>query len=234
MYTQGKIVSWDVSKGFGFARTLQAKQDVFVHISDFDASEYLPVVDQEISFILKQLDDGKFRAEEITFCGKKRQRRPKQIGKFVPLVLISFMAFLLFTTQTGKLPSVVALYYLLMSGITYFSYARDKRAAIAGNWRVSEFSLQLQSLLGGWPGAWFAQLNLRHKSKKQSFKWLFYITVLANLGALSWLFSEPGSLYIHSLAINLNFYLLSLPYIDFIQLWWWKLDYWLNNFRQTG
>ena len=148
MYTQGIIIAWDDSKGFGFASTRQGKQDkqdVFLHISDFASSEYQPVVDQEIRFILTQVEGGKLRAEAITFCGKKRQRKNKQLGKFVPLVLLSFIAFLIFTTQTGRLPSLVAVYYLLLSGITYFSYARDKRAAQAGNWRVSEFSLQMQA-----------------------------------------------------------------------------------------
>jgi heme/copper-type cytochrome/quinol oxidase subunit 3 len=45
------------------------------------------------------------------------------------------------------------------------------------------------SLVGGWPGALVAQQKLRHKSQKQSFRIVFWITVLLNCAAFSWLFT---------------------------------------------
>ncbi|NRA59606.1 MAG: DUF1294 domain-containing protein [Psychrobium sp.] len=72
------------------------------------------------------------------------------------------------------------LYYGLLSLVTFIVYAIDKRAAINGKFRTQENTLHLLSLLGGWPGALIAQNKLRHKTKKQPFKSIFYGTVLSN------------------------------------------------------
>ncbi|HMW70703.1 MAG TPA: DUF1294 domain-containing protein [Cellvibrionaceae bacterium] len=71
-----------------------------------------------------------------------------------------------------------------MSAIAYSLYAWDKRAAQASRWRISERNLHLVALLGGWPGAIFAQQRLRHKSQKLSFRVIFYSTVLINVALL--------------------------------------------------
>ncbi|MEJ1377111.1 MAG: DUF1294 domain-containing protein, partial [Candidatus Sedimenticola sp. (ex Thyasira tokunagai)] len=52
---------------------------------------------------------------------------------------------------------------------------------------------------GGWPGALIAQQKLRHKSKKQPFRVVYWFTVAANCGALVWLLSPGGALTIRSL-----------------------------------
>lgn len=74
--------------------------------------------------------------------------------------------------------------YLLMSLLTFISYARDKRAAERGQWRTSEIMLQLQALLCGWPGALLARQWLRHKSSKVSFSLVLWLMVLLNLAGL--------------------------------------------------
>jgi len=48
------------------------------------------------------------------------------------------------------------------------------------------------ALAVGWPGALIAQQALRHKSKKTSFRTLFWVTVLINCAFLSWLHTESG------------------------------------------
>lgn len=75
----------------------------------------------------------------------------------------------------------LALWYLLLSLITLGVYWWDKRAAIHGNWRVPERTLHMLALLGGWPGAWLGQYWLRHKTRKASFRVMFWLTVLVNL-----------------------------------------------------
>ena len=42
----------------------------------------------------------------------------------------------------------------------------------------------LLELLCGWPGAWFAQRVLRHKSVKMSFRIVFFVAVALNLDGL--------------------------------------------------
>lgn len=75
---------------------------------------------------------------------------------------------------------------MVLSLLTFIIYALDKSAAKNGAWRAEESTLHLLSLAGGWPGALIAQQKLRHKSKKQSFRSVFWVTVLLNCGAFAW------------------------------------------------
>lgn len=72
-------------------------------------------------------------------------------------------------------------------------YAVDKSAARKGNWRTKETSLHLLSLVGGWPGALLAQKLVRHKTRKQPFVTIFWITTLVNAGIFVWLLTPDGA-----------------------------------------
>ena len=71
-------------------------------------------------------------------------------------------------------------YGLVISALTYWAYARDKRLAQEGEWRISEARLHLWELLGGWPGAWIAQRRLRHKCSKSGYQFVFWLIVLGH------------------------------------------------------
>ena len=77
------------------------------------------------------------------------------------------------------LPLLLAL-YLSASVAVFLLYGWDKAASMSGQWRTRESTLHILSLLGGWPGALLAQRVFRHKSRKHSFKAVFWLTVLAN------------------------------------------------------
>ena len=88
-------------------------------------------------------------------------------------------------------------YGLMISVLTYWAYARDKRRALQGEWRISEYQLHLWELLGGWPGAWIAQRRLRHKCSKGSYQFVFWLIVLGyQIAAFDsfqdWQFSRAG------------------------------------------
>ena len=76
--------------------------------------------------------------------------------------------------------------YLAMSLITFAIYAFDKSASKNGRWRVPEKSLHTLSLIGGWPGAMIGQRVLRHKTVKQPFRFIFWLTVATNIAAVIW------------------------------------------------
>lgn len=76
---------------------------------------------------------------------------------------------------------IVLASYIALSIITFIFYAVDKSAARKSAQRISERTLHLASLLGGWPGAIIAQKTLRHKTKKQPFRIVFWITTIVNI-----------------------------------------------------
>ena len=88
----------------------------------------------------------------------------------------------------GRLPWIVLTAVALLNLATFYVYWRDKAAAMQNGWRASENQLHALALAGGWPGAWFAQQILRHKSSKRSFRQLYWATVALNLlGLVAWL-----------------------------------------------
>jgi uncharacterized membrane protein YsdA (DUF1294 family) len=76
-------------------------------------------------------------------------------------------------------------WYLAASIATFAAYAVDKAAARRHADRIAERTLHLLSLAGGWPGAAAGQALLRHKSRKQPFRAIFWFTVAANLCMLA-------------------------------------------------
>lgn len=197
----GTLSTWNDDRGFGFispanpvdpapnGRTAQGKQ-TFVHIKAFPASlDRRPQVGDTLSFELGRSPDGKLQATFVQVAGAtttgrrhpRSNRRPRAVT-FLPIPL--FVAGYLAISATWPLPIWVAALYLAASILTYLAYAADKAAATAGRWRVSESTLLLLGLIGGWPGAIVAQQMLRHKTKKASFRSAFWGTVLANVGVL--------------------------------------------------
>ncbi|MFP3342438.1 DUF1294 domain-containing protein [Halomonas sp. SIMBA_159] len=87
-------------------------------------------------------------------------------------------------TEIPTYISYLLAWYVAVSVITYATYAWDKRAAIKKRQRVSEKMLHWLALVGGWPGAWCAQQQLRHKTQKTSFRRVYCVTVLLNIAAL--------------------------------------------------
>ena len=85
-----------------------------------------------------------------------------------------------------------------MSVVTILVYWSDKRRAEAGQRRVPEKVLHLLAVGGGWPGAWWVQRRLRHKTRKVPFQvafWLLVVVHLAVVGAVAYLLfahTPPG------------------------------------------
>jgi uncharacterized membrane protein YsdA (DUF1294 family) len=80
--------------------------------------------------------------------------------------------------------ALAAIVYISMSLVAAAVYAVDKRRAIRGAWRISEATLHLVELLGGWPGALVAQQVLRHKRQKRGYMLIFWFIVATH--AVAW------------------------------------------------
>jgi len=74
--------------------------------------------------------------------------------------------------------------YLMMSIICYVAYSRDKKSARAKQRRTPERTLHIYEFLGGWPGGFIAQRMLRHKNRKFSYQFSFWL--IAALHMAGW------------------------------------------------
>lgn len=113
-----------------------------------------------------------------------RPSRTKSAGPATYLAVLVLVVVYCLIWLHRPLPVWVAGIYIAASVACYVLYAIDKRAAVAGRNRISERTLHLVAVLGGWPGAIVAQQTLRHKTAKASFRRTFWATVVLNLAVL--------------------------------------------------
>jgi uncharacterized membrane protein YsdA (DUF1294 family) len=109
------------------------------------------------------------------------------------IFLILLLILLPISYLLGYSPVLFPIIILIVSLLTYLAYAKDKKAATKGQWRVSEKTLHLLSLFFGWPGAMIAQERLRHKTKKLSFRVIFWVTVLLNVAVIYSIHTPEGA-----------------------------------------
>ncbi len=194
MRYQGKITTWRDDQGFGFISPNGHGSKVFVHINSFSNRTHRPAGGEIVTYEVSLNEKGLSRAENVAFVGDRVQsKNANQRERVSPYIAAFFLAFVAFFAFVGKLPLSVLGLYLAASAVAYLAYWLDKSAAQDNRWRTPESTLHLFGLVGGWPGALFAQRILRHKSRKQSFQVVFWTTVLLNCSALGWLFSSHGS-----------------------------------------
>jgi len=84
-------------------------------------------------------------------------------------------------TQLSGLFAIYLLLTVVCSVIVFVLYGVDKRRAIKAKPRISERTLHLFALAGGWPGAYLGSRLFRHKSLKVSFRVVFWLTVAVHL-----------------------------------------------------
>lgn len=100
----------------------------------------------------------------------------------------SYLLYLAFTRGV-ELPATLAIYLLstvVCSVVAFVLYGADKRRAVREKPRISERTLHVLSILGGWPGAHLARQIFRHKTQKVSFRIVFWVIVAAHLFIISY------------------------------------------------
>lgn len=191
---KGKLTTWNDDRGYGFITPTHPGKQIFVHIKAFANPRRRPELNQFVSYDLSVDERGRAVASNAVLAGDRQRRdlHGKQ-RRWSGVIAAGFLIIVGVATLAGAIPAFVLYLYLGASVASYLVYARDKRAAATGAWRTKESGLHLLSLFGGWPGALVAQQTLRHKSAKQSFRALFWFTVLMNCGALGWLCTPSGA-----------------------------------------
>jgi len=71
-------------------------------------------------------------------------------------------------------------YYVVMNLFTFILYGVDKRRAIKKEWRISERSLILASVMGGAFGAFLGMYVFRHKIRHTKFQLIIPLTVIVH------------------------------------------------------
>jgi uncharacterized membrane protein YsdA (DUF1294 family)/cold shock CspA family protein len=199
MSIKGKITSWNDQKGFGFINPESGDKRIFVHISAFKNSRRRPTVDSKVSYTVSIDKHERPCAVNVALAGDEKSISTRSKGRSLSTVVaLTFLAFVGASVVMDRMPTKILVLYVSLSFITFVSYALDKSAAKKGAWRTPENTLHLLSITGGWPGALIAQEKLRHKSKKQSFRTVFWLTVLINCVTFIWLFSPSGAAVLRS------------------------------------
>ncbi|MEZ8370232.1 DUF1294 domain-containing protein [Vibrio splendidus] len=107
-------------------------------------------------------------------------------------IVITYLVLVAVSVLFAESSKALLVWYLVIGVVTFFVYAKDKRAAINGNWRVPEKTLHIFSVAGGWLGALIAQDKLRHKTQKQPFRSIYWLTVVINVAAFAWTLTPSG------------------------------------------
>jgi len=181
MRLEGRLKSWNDERGFGFIANSQGGKDVFVHISAFPPGGGRPVVNERLSFELEVEGNGRLRAYEVESLSQRKALPAPLPNKGSLLAIPLFAALYLGVEAEWGVPSLFLVLYPAVSLMCFIAYAIDKSAAKRDGWRVSENALHNMSFACGWPGAIVAQILLRHKSRKASFRLGFWLTVLLNV-----------------------------------------------------
>ena len=217
MRKQGRVLRWDAQRGFGFIRSPDTVAEVFFHVRDYEENR-LPFEGMEVTFdeihvggkgprglkvqsVRNAIQQAKALPEDpkaaILPKGKPVQRNtPDRLTDRERKVLLASLGLMVFwltmwvvSIGLGRLPALAVLTTLaIINLLTFYIYMLDKNAAETGEWRVTEKQLHVLALVGGWPGAWFAQRVFNHKTSKTSFQMTYWATVALHMTALvAWL-----------------------------------------------
>ncbi len=221
MRKQGKIVRWEAERGFGFIRSDHAgdAQEAFVHIRELRHGTQ-PEVGLRVEYDEIHIGGRGPRAVAVvardqahqsfgparsspraTHRSARQESNPQRASGSMSMIglplIVLYAATLIWASVNGRLPAVAPLLATLLNAVTFFVYWLDKYASLHRQWRTSESTLHAFALAGGWPGAWLAQLLLRHKCTKASFREVFWATVLVHcavLAAFLWVGTDTRAL----------------------------------------
>lgn len=104
------------------------------------------------------------------------------------MIALFFLLIVFAMALMGWFPIILAQVYLILSAVTLLMYGLDKLFAINKKQRISEKTLHVVALLGGWPGAYLGQQLFKHKTSKKTFMRTFWFLVFINAVVLAVIF----------------------------------------------
>lgn len=200
MPMRGRLTDWNDDRGFGYIKPVDGGPTVFVHISQFPRDQRRPLHADLLEFEIGHDERGRSRAVDVRYLSAARYKgttsgasSPEAATISLPALIASggALAVLCLLAALQVTEWLVPLVYLAMSVVTFVAYGEDKRLAQTGGYRISEAALIGFGLVGGWPGALLAQGYFRHKTRKQPFRTVFFLSIAVNLGLLALLTLLP-------------------------------------------
>lgn len=194
MNQKGLLTAWNDAKGFGFITPEGGGERVFAHISSY-AGRGRPVSNRKVTYTITKDAQGRPRAGRFHYAGAAKVGASMAPGFWVAAaVVLLFFTTLAALFDLRYLPVSILAAYGGVSLVLFVMYWVDKQAAQRGGQRIAENTLHLFELCCGWPGALVAQQAFRHKTRKGSYQFVFWLAVLSNLGALGWLLVAPEAM----------------------------------------
>lgn len=194
MNQKGLLTAWNDAKGFGFITPEGGGERVFAHISSY-AGHGRPVSDRKVTYSITKDSQGRPRAGRFRYAGAAKVGASIALGVWVAAaVVLVFFTILGGLFHRGYLPVSIPAAYGGVSLVLFVMYWIDKRSAQRSAQRTAENTLHFFELFCGWPGALLAQRVFRHKTRKGSYQFVFWLAVLVNLGALGWLLVVPEAM----------------------------------------
>lgn len=195
---EGRVVEWNDDRGYGFILSPVSHQRLFFHISSVNSSRR-PNINDNVQFAIGQDRRGDACAVDV------RLSESIALSFSFPLLFgFTFLVSLVASYFVFNLDMLFVGAYVGMSFLTFILYASDKSAAQNNEQRTSEASLHMFALFCGWPGALIAQQTLRHKSRKQPFKTVLWLTVIINSLAFVFLLTPQGLVYFDLIVYKLG------------------------------
>lgn len=189
---KGTIAEWNDDRGFGFIKPAEGGERVFCHIKAFQERSRRPTLHATVTYEQGCDERGRLQARQIRYGSAVRRERETRQSRATstPRLMTAifgtsaFFIAVLLAVVMGVAPWWVVPWYVVLSVVTFIAYGWDKVSAKGGHWRTQEKSLHTLEMLGGWPGAWLAQVLWRHKLRKESFKAEFQAAAAINVVAL--------------------------------------------------
>ena len=209
MQRLGKVQDWNDVRGYGFIAPLDATGDgarTFFHIRDYQQAGRRPEQGELVKYAVTRQSDGRWRAREVRRAVRSAinpglsKPAPRPYKAPYPAasdllrtgLVLAYIAFIAWAIGRGMLTPEMTFIPAVACIVTFMAYAAHKHFAQSNRWRIPEANLHLLEFLGGWPGALFAQRALRHKTRKASYRIVFWMMVVLNvLATATWTFWQP-------------------------------------------
>lgn len=187
-YQQGVLTTWNDDKGYGFIVSKNGNEEIFLHIKSLHTDATYPIEGEVFCYQLGKDKHGRIQAVNAyqANCSQKRKlslvhRLVKLLSNAWPLAIAIYLLLAYFGIKSNQ---IIGFAFIVNSLLTMLFYYEDKYRARFKYWRIKESVLHIWELLGGWPGALYAQYAFHHKKSKFSYIIVFALCVAINIFGL--------------------------------------------------